>query len=77
MTKHYCDACGKERDVYTIAFPYHLTIGKTGYVQMEKDEEDRAESSRLVVHDICLWCKNRTDKAAWEVFQQIKKENEQ
>ena len=74
MTKHYCDACGKEitgSNVY-IDIPYHFLAESLLDYYMDKD--GNPISGRKERIDLCIVCSNRIYGKAVQELNKIKKE---
>lgn len=73
MTKHYCDACGKEitgSNVY-IDIPYHfLAESLLAYI----DKDGNTISGRRERADLCIGCSNRIYGKAVQELKKIKEE---
>jgi len=79
MTKHYCDACGKEiagSNVY-IDIPYHF-LAESLLAYMDKlnyrDEDGNTISGRRERADLCIGCSNRIYGKAVQELKKIKEE---
>lgn len=74
MTKHYCDACGKEitgSNVYIDIPCHHLT---TDVRSLYTDSEGNRVSGRKERVDLCAACSNRIYSKAVQELNKIKKE---
>lgn len=74
MTKHYCDACGKELEIsnYYIDIPCHFL--QESLLDYYRDKDGNPISGRKERVDLCAACSNRIYGKAVQELNKIKKE---